>query len=289
MSSFISDRQVSQDHPTSTSLPLLLAAPHLTIHQRIFTDSSEYQSMLQDSYAVYNATAQEEPYMLLPSGCLTMLFQLNHAISTAWLCGPMTTIHQLRVSPGDRLFCVRLHPGYGDWLMSGGLSMLTDHTAPLSQFLPGCSYLLDQLRRSESFHERNILFLRLLNAQDALSYQCPPLLRTCLDMIADTHGQIQVSALADHAGCSERYLNRIFRDKIGISTKTQCELTQLHYSLHCIQTTQPRSLLHTAVACGYFDQAHMNRHYRKFLFCTANDMRNATNLTMDTSRIPFIL
>lgn len=289
MSSFPSDRQVSHGYPTSVSLPLLLSAPQLVTHQHIFADNAEYHSPLQDSYEIYNPTAQEAAYMLLPSGCLTMLFQLNPALSSAQLCGPLTTVRQLRIPAGGILFCVRLQPGYGDWLLSNGLSMLTDHTAPLNQFLPGCDFLLEELHRSASFHERNVLLLRLLNAQDVLSFQCSPLLHTCLEMIAAAHGQIQVSALAASAGCSERYLNRIFRDKVGISTKTQCELTQLHYSLHQILTTQPKSLLHIAVAYGYFDQAHMNRHYRKFLFCTASNMRSATNLTMDTTQIPFIL
>ena len=289
MSSYISNRQVSRDHAESVSLPLLLSAPQLVMQQRLFNDSFEFGSLLQDSYEIYNPTEQEESYMLMPSGCMTMLFQLHDAASSARLCGPLTTMRQLRIPAGGTLFCVRLRPGCGEWLISGGVSTLTDNTAPLSQYLPGCNYLLDQLRRGESFHERNVLLLRLLNAQDALAYRPAPLLRSCLEMIAESHGQIHVSELAEHAGCSERYLNRIFRDKVGISTKTQCELTQLQYSLHSILTTRPKSLLHTAVACGYFDQAHMNRHYRKFLFCTANDMRSANNRTVPSEEIPFVV
>lgn len=33
----------------------------------------------------------------------------------------------------------------------------------------------------------------------------------------------------------------------------------------------------TAERCGYFDQTHMNRSFRKFLDCTAGDMRATRN------------
>ena len=61
--------------------------------------------------------------------------------------------------------------------------------------------------------------------------------------------------------------------KVGLSTKTVCQLVQLHHSLQIMLTSQSRSLLHLAVNCGYFDQAHMTRQYRQFLGCSAGDVR----------------
>ena len=95
--------------------------------------------------------------------------------------------------------------------------------------------------------------------------------------------------MAQAAGCSERYLNRIFQERVGVSTKLFCELTQLQFSLHTIVTTKPKSLLSTAIACGYFDQTHMNRSYRKFLDCTASDIRYWDGGSVNLRRVDSIL
>ena len=53
-----------------------------------------------------------------------------------------------------------------------------------------------------------------------------------------------------------------------------CQIYQLNASLQSILETRPKSLLDTSITYGYVDQTHMNRVYRKFLFCTAYELKN---------------
>ena len=287
MPSSISSRQILRECVGQVSLPLLLSTPQLITHQRLFREDPDLSHILQDAFEVRNLSGQPERYMLMPSGCMTLLFVLGPE-PCARVCGALTTMRQLWLAAGATLLCVRLQPGCGHWLLPSGVSVLTDHTAPLEQFLSGAGTLMARLLSCGSFEERTAVLLQLLRGLYNPSWEASPLLSGCFSLIAASRGQSHVSYLALRSGCSERYLNRVFRERVGISTKTMCELAQLQYSLYCILTTQPRSLLQTAVTFGYFDQAHMNRHYRKFLFCTANDMRSATNRTIPAAAIPFL-
>ncbi|MCI8400348.1 MAG: AraC family transcriptional regulator [Oscillibacter sp.] len=275
MSLYISGKQLPRDREKAAPVPLLLSSPYLKMQHRIFTPEFEYGTLLEDVYELANPGGEEEPYYILPSGCMTMIFQLDVRASSCILCGPLSTIRRLRIPPGSTVFCVRLKAGSGDWLAGTGASLLTDRAVPLSQYLSGADKLLTSLRRGESFHERSVLLCRALAARDAGSYRPMALLQRCVKLVHESCGLLRVSELAATVGCSERYLNRIFQERIGISTKMFSEITQLQHSLYSIVTTQPKSLLNTAVAYGYFDQTHMNRSYRKFLDCTASDIRYA--------------
>lgn len=244
-----------------------------TLQQRPFPEGSEFSQLVQDTYQLANDTAEAQSYLLLPSSCVTLLFLIGSS-SSAVLCGPLTAARRFTLPPKSTAYCVRLRSGCGEWIIDGDVASLTDRAVPLTTYLPEASQLLGQLSCSDTFQQRNAHIFRLLDAQSARGYQSMALLRRCLSLIDQHHGQLSVSQLAEEVGCSERYLSRIFRRRVGVSTKTQCELVQLHYALHTMYSTQPKSLLHIAVACGYFDQAHMNRHYRRFLHCSASAVRS---------------
>lgn len=259
-------QQTSRREEVSSFLPAALP-----LQRRGFPEGSELGELLEETFELYNPTAAPVTCFLLPGGCAHLLLDLQYG---AILCGAMNTIRALTIEAGHTVYAVRFRCGCTSWFGSlpptcndvsvpeGDLSWII----ALGQILADCA----------NFSQRNAALCRVLAARGGRSYQRQALLRQCLQLIDLHRGQIRVAALAQAAGCSERYLNRLFRSHVGLSTKTYCQLIQLRSSLHILLTTQPKSLLHVAVACGYFDQAHMNRHYHQFLCCAANDIRRGT-------------
>lgn len=237
-------------------------------------DSSGCTHLLQRTFSV---TAGENgcSVPLPPGGHLTLLFPQE---GQPLLCGPLTAVRHLTLAPHQSLFGAQLRCGCGDWLWDGSLSDLTDRAPALEPFLPGSERLCAALSRCDTLSEQSDLLVRLCTVRGARQYQPIPLLRRCLTLIDERGGQIRIAELARMVGCGERYLGRLFHQKVGFSAKIQCELVQLHLSLHAVLDSPSRSLLHLAVAGGYFDQAHMNRHYRKFLACGANEIRRSGTL-----------
>lgn len=243
--------------------------PPTTLQYAPIPDGSDLSHLLHSVLSLPAApTAQT---LTLPPDIYPLL--LFPSSGAALFCPPHTMPLPLSLEAGCSLYAVRLHCACGDWIRDVDFSCANGRMLPLNPLLPGSDRLCQALARCTSLPEANSLFFRFAALQGGRNYQPSPLLRRCVTLITERHGQARISELAEHAGCSQRHLNRLMHQKVGLSTKTVCQLVQLHHSLQIMLTSQSRSLLHLAVNCGYFDQAHMTRQYRQFLGCSAGDVR----------------
>jgi len=246
----------------------LLVPPALQLQRRTFPEASELGEVLAETFELHNPTDGAILCTLLPSASVHLLADLQRG---AILCGALSAARLLTVEAGHTVYGIRFRCGCGSWFPAAFPACDTVAAPPDDlAFFP---VLYRSLANCTDFSQRNAVLLRTAAAQGGRGYQRHALLRQCLTLIEQRCGQIRVSELAQAAGCSERYLHRLFGAQIGLSAKICCQLSQLHHSLHTLLTTQPKSLLHVAVACGYFDQAHMNRQYHRFLSASANDIR----------------
>ena len=85
----------------------------------------------------------------------------------------------------------------------------------------------------------------------------------CLQLIETSCGQVNVAQLAGHLGVSGRQLTRRFRHTIGLSPKEFARVSRFLHAVRCLRLREPRTLTETALACGYFDQAHFNHEFRE--------------------------
>ncbi|MFJ9105781.1 helix-turn-helix domain-containing protein [Streptomyces sp. NPDC102405] len=69
-----------------------------------------------------------------------------------------------------------------------------------------------------------------------------------------------VAKLAGTVGWSERHLERRFREQIGLSPKATARVLRFRHALRLLDAHLPLSQI--AAACGYYDQAHLNRDFK---------------------------
>ena len=274
VSLFISNRQYIKDtHEESAYVPSLFESSSVRVQHRIFRREHELGHVLLDSFEVQNHTTEPLAYPLPPDGCTMLVFFLGRTEAQGYFRGVAATIEYLTIPPHSAAFCLRLRPGSATAIAPAPVSDISDRLTPLDMFFRGVSELLTQLRHGESFHERNVLLQRYLTAREVGAYNPMALVSRCVEEIEKSQGNLRIQELAKTVGCSERYLNRVFQSHAGLSPKLFCELVQLQFCTKYIAAEQPKSLLDAAVDYGYFDQAHMNRAFRKFLNCTARDVR----------------
>lgn len=86
-----------------------------------------------------------------------------------------------------------------------------------------------------------------------------PVVLEAWNRLRRTHGQMTVSELARITGRSRRRLETLFSEQIGLPPKTLARVLRFQKAI-----TQPpdRTVAETASACGYYDQAHLNRDFR---------------------------
>jgi AraC-like DNA-binding protein len=91
-------------------------------------------------------------------------------------------------------------------------------------------------------------------------------------------GAVRVSDLAAETGWSSRHLTGRFRTEIGLTPKAAARVIRFSQARHLLvrQATAPAEaesdgtgyrLADLAVACGYFDQAHLAREFRSLAGC----------------------
>ncbi len=69
--------------------------------------------------------------------------------------------------------------------------------------------------------------------------------------------------LAQKFGISERYVQKLFRENVGLSPAALFSVTRFNKALDLILTTDS-SLTSVAYDCGYYDQAHFIKEFKKF-------------------------
>ena len=287
MAQFVSARQFRSGIEQEKALPVIVPGNGLEIQHRVFSSEFKYHYLLQDVYEVTNTTWETLPHFLIPGGESTILIPIGSGKrSKPLFCGTLTSMHRIMIPPRSAVFVARLRDGSGEWLAGDKIAELTDHFVPLANYLPEADLLQRQMRYAESYHERMLQLVHVFGDHNGHEYRPVAAMERSIQIIYKTRGNIAIADIAKTVGCSDRYLNKLFRRYLGISTKHFAEVIQLQYSLNTILTTNPRSLLQVAVDYGYFDQAHMNRYYKKFLKCTASDMRMPERNTEAAMEIP---
>ncbi|MGW4211382.1 helix-turn-helix domain-containing protein [Lentzea sp. NPDC004789] len=78
-------------------------------------------------------------------------------------------------------------------------------------------------------------------------------------VLARSGGVMPIAQLADHVGWSERQLERRFAEQIGHLPKAAARIMRFQQAMRKLLTCVPAAEI--ATACGYYDQAHLDREF----------------------------
>ena len=267
---------------------LILQAPGLQILQQAKSALPDRRpnDEPQNIFELHNTLSARRPYVLLPTVCPSILLTLHTHASACYLCGPLTAARKFFIPANAVVMCVQLKPGQL-WRFNKRLpSGLTNQVIPLYKCFVDADILLDCLNQQTSSHGRVREILQFLNRKYADSPNPDPVIAQCLESMQRTQGICRIREIANTTARSERFLSRSFRDVIGLSMKTYCEILKFQNSLFGISTLQPRNLTSVANDFGYYDLPHMNRAYRKFINHTASDVRFISPEEMYIQELP---
>ena len=233
-----------------------------------------YDNLLQDFFELKNPGVDDVPYLLLPNGCPTLIFILDPLFPRSFLCGPLTTARRIIIPAKGAIFCVRLKPGRIDWLVKEAGFKFANEVVPLYKYIVEADDFARLLCRLVSYEQRCQVLLSFLGRNGAEKYCVDPIIQECIKLIHESKGMRHIYDIATAVSRSERFLSRCFRDKVGVSSKTYCEIIKFQHSVYSLVTTYPSTLGSVARTHGYYDLPHMNRSYKRFLNYTANEIKH---------------
>jgi AraC-like DNA-binding protein len=86
-----------------------------------------------------------------------------------------------------------------------------------------------------------------------------------------TAGAVEIGALAAEVGWSRRHLAERFRHEAGLPPKVVARILRFERVTRTLRRNAGGGLADVAYACGYADQAHLNRDFRELAGTTPTD------------------
>jgi AraC-like DNA-binding protein len=98
-----------------------------------------------------------------------------------------------------------------------------------------------------------------------------PRVRVAVEAIERTRGRLPIDRLADASGLTCRHLERRFLAAVGVTPKRLARLARFQHALRLLGRESPRRGTDTALACGYADQSHFIRDFRRIAGCSPGE------------------
>jgi AraC-like DNA-binding protein len=97
---------------------------------------------------------------------------------------------------------------------------------------------------------------------------CPRVVDAAWRRLAGCAGRVPVTRVAQDLGLGRRQLGQLVRAELGLAPKTVARIFRFGEARSCLRSGRTASLAQTAVACGYFDQAHLSNDWKQLAGCT---------------------
>ncbi|MFI5982522.1 helix-turn-helix domain-containing protein [Streptomyces sp. NPDC051555] len=181
---------------------------------------------------------------------------------------------------------VHLAPWAAFTLFGVPMYELRDRMVPLGELLgPRAQVLEAHLARAPDWPRRFALLDALLLERLAAGPAAAPQTVWAWGRLMASGGGVPVADLAHGTGWSPRHLEQRFKEQIGLSPKTAARVLRLQRALRMLAGGSAASA--TASACGFYDQAHLHRDFRRMTgFAPGEFLLHRGNGARPVDRLP---
>lgn len=218
---------------------------------------------------------QASPHRIVPDGCMSLVLNFGAPAEQLLEAGvarpqPRTLVigemrRPIALQSRGRvdLVGVRFWPGALRAFLAEPVSGLVDRVtgdAPLGTALAR--------RISRTVHDAEPADrLRLLQAALASELQTQSLtddvVVTAVRALVHRQGRVRIDGLAEELGVSRRFLERRFVERVGIPPKSLANVLRFRRALSQIEA-RPDGWAEVSADCGYYDQSHLIRDFKRF-------------------------
>lgn len=207
--------------------------------------------------------------LVIPDGCVDILFRCNMKNPTAHFCGTVLEGKEIFLEPGEEYFGVRY---FSDQVLEITKELVNKEIA-LADMIPSEAFIIEKISQSKSFQERVIFFEHWFNDFIISLRQVPELIQFSMKKIYSRKGIISIEELAEETGYSTRYLRKKFEEFVGISPKLFSQIVRFQNSVSMLLEDNTSDVLDVVAEYGYYDQSHFISQFRKFSNLTPTRFR----------------
>jgi AraC-like DNA-binding protein len=209
-----------------------------------------------------------QPVRVLPDGGVDLLFSAPAAGGrwSAEVFGAKTSALVVRDREPTQRLAVRLRPGTAASWLGVPAHSIVDRALPLEAFWGRAACELEErLAEARGRTAQRAYVEEALLARVADLVGPATLASAAVSRIVANGGRIAARALACELGASERRLERVLREHVGLGPKRFARIVRLWEARNAL--ARGASQLEAALAAGYHDQAHLHRDSRSLAGC----------------------
>ncbi|MFF0082237.1 helix-turn-helix domain-containing protein [Streptomyces canus] len=242
---------------------------------------------LRSCVGYWEAVATPYEARLVPTGRATLLISLAEPFSQVRRLGVPDTgggsIGSLVVGLEDRP-AICTHPGgqeairveftpLGGYRLFGlPMSELTNLAVGIRDVLgPEAGVLVERMAATPDWAARFDLLDAALLARLEYGPLPTPEVARAWHVLAGSAGAVPIARIAAEVGWSQGYLTRRFTQQIGLTPKTSARVLRFRHAV-ALLGRGATSLTEISTACGFYDQAHLNREFRAIAGTTPGQM-----------------
>lgn len=239
------------------------------------------------NYTVVTIGEDLDKEVFYPSGYMDFVINLSGSAATIingrWkdlpqieLLGHLTLPTRLTVAKGTVVLIARIYPHAGALFFPHPLSEFTNYATDLYDIhLPEVRELYSKVMEAGTFvHKIRVLehfFLAQLTKQEK-HLQKVAMVQQFSQLLLSDDDKLDLPAIARKSGMSERYIQKLCLQHVGISPAALTAVVRFNRTLRLVLDT-PASLTAIAYEGGYYDQAHFIKAFRKLTGITPSEAR----------------
>ncbi|MFB6613883.1 helix-turn-helix domain-containing protein [Streptomyces sp. NPDC056367] len=141
-------------------------------------------------------------------------------------------------------------------------------------FGPGSALLVEQLTATADWSARFDLLDTALSARLAQGPRPAPEVSQAWRLLSRAGGAVPVGRIAAEVGWSQGHLVRRFTEQVGLTPKMSARVLRFHRAVGLL-TREGLNPTDVTAACGFYDQAHLNREFRALAGTTPGRLATA--------------
>ena len=221
---------------------------------------------------------------VMPMCGVTIALMRHDEEHRSFVCGANCELRKIEVEQGDVVTLIIFTPCVANSLLNRPVGEVTGKTFKAAEVLNGSKQIDSCLRQSMEPVEKIKLISTILRTH-ILQRLGNGLAEYCVRRIFETNGSIKIEELAREVGVTSRYIGKIFENHVGLSAKYCAGIVKLKETVKKIQERPEERLTDIAAECGYFDHTHMNKSFRKMLYCSSGGIREGMFNNIDYTKV----
>jgi AraC-like DNA-binding protein len=199
---------------------------------------------------------------IIPDGSLELCFVLSDSKPDFLLFGPATKRSHFSMKGGVPYLGLRFRPGIGGSLFHESASVFADHCVSIRGFQ---EFSLEQLVEIRDLAQRRAYVeSRVRRLLGRLHSGVAGWVAQAVARIEKLHGNLRIDSLAQHYGISQRQLERIFLQQVGVSPKAYARIVRIREASAYLKKHPSETGANVAALYGFTDQSHLLRDLRAF-------------------------